>query len=68
MALVQKTKYIVWNDDFKNLKFMEAGDPLIDDYDYALPLVYEENDKARGAERLPSITVKIKNRAVTTTI
>lgn len=67
MALVQKTKYIVWNENWTGLAFKEASDPTIDDFDFALPIVFEEKDVTRGAERLPGVAIKA-GRGVRTTI
>ena len=57
MALVQKTKYIVWNEDWTGLAFKEVNDPTIDNFDYALPVTYSEKDPDKKAERLGGVSL-----------
>jgi hypothetical protein len=66
MAYKKAVKYIVWNEDWTGLAFVEENDPTIDNYDYALPVAFAEKDPDKKAERLPELTLVNRIRRVGT--
>lgn len=69
MALVQKTKWIVFMEDFTGLEFKEDRDPTIENFDFAIPVTFMEKERggSKRAERLSGVILNQgKGRGVVT--
>ena len=66
MAKRSKTKYIVWMEDWSGLAFKDDNDPTVDDFDYALPIIYQEKDPDKKAEKLQAVMLDQPARGVRT--
>jgi hypothetical protein len=65
MAYKRSVKYIVWNEDWTGLTFVEEDDPTINNYDYALPIAYATKDTGpKKAQRLQGVDLSVGTKRV----